>query len=483
MKRSRALKKANDNVTPLRRTPRREEAAFLPAALEIVDTPASPVGRMLAASIAAFLLLAIGWSYFGKIDIVATAHGKVVPVGRVKVIQPLETGVVKAIHVKDGDRVGEGKVLIELDDVAALAERNRVGHDLLRARLDVARLNALRAALQTQDGKVEFVAPTGTPTYETARTRAATIAQAAQQAAKIATLDRQIAQKAAEEDSIAALIEKLNAGMPFIEEAAVMREKLMKMEFGNRIAHLEAQLKFSEQTHELIVQKNRAKELVAARQALEWQREQTKSEYENGIMKDLAEAEPKAAQFSEDMIKAQKRLNDLTLRAPIAGTIQQNVLHTIGGVVTPAQQLMLVVPIDSHVEIEVMLDNKDVGFVHEGDLAEVKVDTFNFTKYGLLHGKVVSVSQDAISRDKPSAQVATDRQQNQYGRTSEPPGQELLYATRISLDDTKIQVDDRFAELTPGMAVSAEIKTGQRRIIEYLLSPLLRYKSESLRER
>src|SRR5262249_29190688 len=170
-------------------------------------------------------------------------------------------------------------------------------------------------------------------------------------------------------------------------------------------------------------------------------------------------------------------------RAPIDGTVQQLVLHTIGGVVTPAQVLMVVVPADSGIEIEAMVLNKDIGFVHDGDPAEIKIDTFNFTKYGLLHGKVISVSQDAIMREKPSAQANADRQSGQGARTSEPPGQEMIYAARVSLDKTRMQIDERVVDLSPGMAVTVEIKTGQRRIIEYILSPLLRYKQESLRER
>jgi hemolysin D len=237
--------------------------------------------------------------------------------------------------------------------------------------------------------------------------------------------------------------------------------------------------------HDLKLQQRRAVEVVAARQALEWQREQTRAEYVRGVMTELVDAESKAAQSAEDLVKAEKRIQDQTLRAPIDGTVQQLVLHTIGGVVTPAQVLMVVVPADSGIEIEAMVLNKDIGFVHDGDPAEIKVDTFNFTKYGLLRGKVISVSQDAIVRDRPSAPTTTtaDRQTGQSARSSEPPGQELLYAARITLDHTKMQIDDRLVELSPGMAVTVEIKTGERRIVEFLLSPLLRYKQESLRER
>lgn len=477
---------ASNNVVPLRRTAqaRRAEREFLPAALEIIETPASPVGRAIAATLIVFFLIALAWSIFGHIDIIATAPGKIVPVGRTKVIQPLETGMVTAIHVRDGDKVREGQILVEFDRTASTAERNRIRHDYLRSRLDVARLVALRTGLDAGTGVSQFVPPDGAPAYEVSRTRTAMIAQADQQAAKISALDQQIAQKAAEAEEIAAVIAKLNAGLPLIAETAEIREKVMKMQFGNRMAHLDAQLKLSEQRHDLIVQERRAAESLAARRALEAQREQTKAEYVRGIMTDLAEAEPKVAQFAEDLVKAEKRMQDQILRAPIDGTVQQLALHTIGGVVTPAQALMVVVPTGAGIEIEAMIPNKDIGFVGEGDEAEIKIDTFNFTRYGLLHGKVLSVSQDAVIREKPANATGGDRQSSgQAARSSEPPGQELIFAARVSLDRTSMQIDHRVVELAPGMAVTVEIKTGKRRVIEYLLSPLLRYKQESLRER
>lgn len=466
-----------------RQSRRREEREFLPAALEIVESPASPLGRAIAGAIIAFFCIAAAWAAFGHVDIIATASGKVVPIGRTKVIQPFETGTVTAILVKDGDRVKQGQVLVELDPTVALAERARVRLDLTRVRLDIARLAALRAGLEGGEGYVEFRPPPGAPASEIERTRAAMVAQAEQQAAKLAALDRQIDQKKAEASGIATLIEKLKAGLPYIEETAEMREKLMKMEFGNRIAYLDAQLKLSEQRHDLMVQQHRARETVAATRALEAQRDQTAAEYARGIMSELSESEPKAAQFAEDLIKAEKRLRDQTLRAPIDGTVQQLVLHTIGGVATAAQALMVVVPVQDGIEIEAMVPNKDIGFVHEGDEAEIKVDTFNFTRYGLLHGKVISVSHDAIVRDKSAAQTQADQQAGKLARSSEPPGQELLYAARIAPEETKMRIDDRLVDLEPGMAVTVEIRTGRRRVIEYLLSPLLRYKQESWRER
>src|SRR5262249_15015167 len=152
-------------------------------------------------------------------------------------------------------------------------------------------------------------------------------------------------------------------------------------------------------------------------------------------------------------------------------------VHTVGGVVTPAQALAVVVPSESQLEIEAVLSNRDIGFVHLGQQAEIKVDTFNFTRYGLLHGDVLSVSTDAITRDRPQG-GSNDRMSGAAQSSSEPKGQELEYP-RISLDRTDMQVDEKLVKLGPGMAVTVEIKTGKCRIISYLLSPLARYKQEA----
>jgi hemolysin D len=491
---------ANVVALPRRaRSSRRDELEFLPAALEVIETPASPLGRAIGGVLLAFVVIAIAWACVGHVDIIATAQGRVVPVGRIKVIQPLQAGMVSAIRVRDGDRVKAGDVLVEFDHTVSAAERAHVMEDLIAARLDAARLSALRTGLEAggQDAgghdagsvvPVGFTPPAEAPPAAVARTRAQMQAQADQQAAKLAALDHQIAQKVAEESETAATIAKLQDGLPWIEQTADVREKAKNLLYGNVIAHLDAQLKLSEQRHELIVQQRKSVEIDAARAALEAQRRQAQAEYAQDIVSDLAEAEQKAAQAADDLIKADKKIADETLRAPIDGMVQQLALHTVGGVVTPAQQLMVVVPGDAHIEIEAMVQNRDIGFVHDGDIAEIKIDTFNFTKYGLLHGKVLSISADAIQRDRPPTQNGGDgdkdgRNGASASRSSEPAGQELLYSARIGLDVTRMEVDGRMVDLAPGMAVTVEIKTGQRRIIEYLLSPLLRYKQESLRER
>ena len=477
----------NDNVVQLPRpntVSRRSQLEFLPAALEIVETPASPVGRAIAATIILFLMVALGWSIVGRIDIVAAVSGKVVPTGRTKTVQPLETGIVTAILVRDGDHVSAGQIVMRLDQTVATAERNHVGHDLLVSKLDVARLAALRAGLESgSDPGASFTPPKEAPTAQIVRTRAAMIEQAAAQENKVASFDQQIAQKMAEAEEIAATIVKLETSLPFLAEEADIRRKAMAIEFGNKIAHLDAQVRLADQNNELLIQKRKAAENSAARKVLERQRQQAQSEYANKVLSDLADAEQKVAGFSEDAIRGDQKLEQEVLRAPVDGTVQQLVVHSVGGVVTPAQQVMMIVPADSHLEVEAMVPNRDIGFVGPGQEAQVKIDTFNFTRYGLLHGKVLSVSHDAIVREKPQDKSNPTKSQTALTDTSEPQGQEFVYAAQIALDTTQIEVEGRMVDLSPGMAVTVEIKTGQRRVIEYLLSPLLRYKQESLRER
>jgi hemolysin D len=223
-------------------------------------------------------------------------------------------------------------------------------------------------------------------------------------------------------------------------------------------------------------------EAEAAVAALVETRAQSAAEYRRARFEELTKAQEKAAGLAQDVIKAEKRTKLQALEAPVDGVVQQLSVHTIGGVVTPAQPLLVVVPLDSHLEIEAMVSNRDIGFVHESQKAEIKIDTFSFTRYGLLHGEVINVSQDAITRDKPQDK-SSDKVQGTEVSSSEPKGQEMSYAARVSLDRTQMQVDEKLVNLSPGMAVTVEIKTGSRRIISYLLSPLLRYKQEVLRER
>jgi hemolysin D len=457
-----------------------DELAFLPAALEIVETPPSPIGRAVVATIIALFCVALIWAWAGTIDIVASATGKIVPSGRTKVVQPFETGVVRSIRVQDGQAVRAGDALIELDPTVNAAERDHLRNDLVAEQLNIARLRAALAG--GQDPSAGFTPPADADPALVSAQRQLLLNQVAEQRAKVAALTRQQAQKEAEQSSIAATIHKLEATIPVVEQRVDIRKALVDKQLGSKIAYFEILQTLVEQQEDLGVQKSHLREAEAAAAAILETRSQTEAEYRHALSDDLIKAEQKASGIAQDLIKAEQRTKLQLLTAPVDGVVQQLAIHTVGGVVAPAQSLLMVVPSDSRLEIEAMVSNRDIGFVHAGQDAEVKIDTFNFTRYGLLRGKVLSVSQDAVIRDRKQDR-SDNRGAGAPNESSEPQGQELNYTARISLDRTQMQIDGRIVNLSPGMAATVEMKTGARSILSYLLSPLLRYRHEALHER
>jgi hemolysin D len=472
---------ASRNIVPFPRAEvrrREQEIAFLPAALEITESPPSPIGRAIGASIIAVFCVALAWASFGSVDIVASATGKIVPGGRTKLIQPFETGVVRAIHVRDGQSVKAGDVLIELDPTMTDADQERQRSDMVAAELDVARL---RAAL-AEDPLAAFRPPQSAGAAEIEMHRQFLTSQRAEQNAKLSEIERQQGQKEAERATTSASVAKLQATIPVLQERVDIRKGLLEKALVSKVTYLTEYQDLVGLQQDLVVQQSRLREADAAIALLKETRERTAAEYRRTTFDALSKAEQKVASAAQEVVKAERRTKLQHLAAPVDGVVQQLAVHTVGGVVTPAQALAVLVPSDSHLEIEAMLSNRDIGFVHPGQKTEIKVDTFNFTRYGLLHGDVLSVSTDAITRDRQQG-GSNDRTPGAAQSSSEPKGQELEYAARISLDRADMQVEDKLVKLGPGMAVTVEIKTGTRRIISYLLSPLAKYKQESLRER
>jgi len=466
---------------PNRPQPRRSyETAFLPAALEVVETPPSPIGRALGITIILLFCAALVWAALGKVDVVATATGKIVVNGRTKVIQPAETGIVRAIHARDGATVRAGDVLIELDPTINVAELDHVKSDLMSARLDVARL---RATLATDsDPAADFTPPAGASEQLVEMQRQLLASQTAEHAAKLAEIRSQIAQKSAERETIAAAIAKLHATIPLLQERVDVRKFLYDKEIGSKITYLTELQDLVGQQHDVLVQQSKLHEAEAAVAELTQARVKAESEYRRTLYDDLAKAQQRASGLAQDVIKGEQKARQQILAAPVDGVVQQLAVHTIGGVVTPAQVLAVIVPLDANLEISANVLNRDIGFVVPGQSAAIKVDTFNFTRYGLLHGRVLGISRDSIANDRRDDK-ARGQSPGAESASSEPKDQELVYAARVSLDRTEMEIEGRPVELSPGMAVTVEIKTGSRRIISYLLSPLIRYHQEILRER
>lgn len=451
--------KVRKDMDPPKRQP--DEIQFLPAALALQDEPVHPAPRYIVMGIMLFFVLAIIWACLGKIDVVATSTGKIVPSGKSKVIQASEVAVVKNIFVYDGQAVKAGDVLIELDSSATKADVGRLENELLTAQIDQARASALLEAIA--NGQIPTLGNRISNAGEEERKNVARWlnGQYLELTSALEQADAEIAKRKAELNSTKTSIASLRKTLPITRKLVSDYKDLAAQEYIPRHAYLEKQQVLLDQERQLAVQISQIDELTSAMQEAEKQKQSVLAQTRRTMLDLEQQSSQKAISIEQELNKARQRNNLMQLRSPVEGTVQQLAVHTIGGVVTAAQPLMVVVPKNQPVEVEAMLENKDIGFVHIGQEAEVKVDTFTFTKYGVVHGKVLSISNDAIEDEKRGP----------------------LYSIRIALKENKIQVAGRMVPLSPGMTVRAEIKTNQRRVIEYFLSPLQQHVEESLKER
>ncbi|MDD2063430.1 Hemolysin secretion protein D, chromosomal [compost metagenome] len=438
------------------------EVQFLPAALALQEKPVHPAPRYIQWTIMLFAALALIWACVGEIDVVATATGKIVPSGKTKVIQPNEVAVVKAIYVHDGQQVKAGELLVELDSQITGAEVERLHSELLGVQVDSARARLLLQAIKdkAEPALVSGIIPNATPAQQESLQRWVQ-GQYLELRAALDQSDAQIEQREAEIRSIRASITALSKTLPISRELAADYRGLLDKQFVAKHAYLEKEQILLDQERELAQQKARISELKAALKAAQQQRTGVLAQTRRAMLDLQNDADVRAAGLTQELRKAEQRNRLTQLTAPVDGTVQQLAIHTQGGVVTQAQPLMVIVPSDQAVEVDAKLENKDVGFVRPGQAVEVKIETFNFTKYGVIDGTVVSVSSDAIEDEK-------------FG---------LVYSVRIQLNKNMILVGENLIALSPGMAVTAELKTDKRKVIDYFLSPLKQHAAESLDER
>lgn len=443
-----------------RPAPSPEEAQFLPAALALQDTPVSPAPRVAMGLLVMFLLLTLAWSIWGQIDIVAVGQGKVVPNGRTKVVQPLEAATIKSIHVKEGQAVRAGDLLVELDSTVVTADSERVAIEVTAAQLQLARGQELLTALES-GRPPRLPASRHLDAVRQQEAQRFLDGQYAEYLSRIARADADIKRREAELSTTRALVEKLERTLPIVSQRATDYRALVDQAFASQHGFLEHEQARIEMEVDLMAQRHRLREIAAAKQEAEAMRATVKAETRRAALDSMEQAQQRLDALAQERLKAEQRGRLTRLLAPVDGTVQQLALHTEGGVVTPAQALLLVVPSGQPVEVEGVFENRDVGFLRPGMPVEVKVETFPFTKYGTVPAKLVNVSHDAVSDERRG----------------------LIYTARIQLERDTIEVDGTDVKLMPGMVVSAEVKTGRRRVIEYLLSPLMQHTRESLRER
>jgi hemolysin D len=256
-------------------------------------------------------------------------------------------------------------------------------------------------------------------------------------------------------------IAKLDATIPLVKQRETDVKGLADQGFMNQHAGQDRTRERIELERDLALQKARLAEAQAAQAESQQSKAAFLAETRRALRERQATAQLKRDQLTQEGRKSDQRERLTQLTAPVDGTVQQLAVHTAGGVVTPAQVLMVVVPQGAEVTAEVVLENKDIGFVSNGQHAEIKLETFPFTRYGTVHATVKSVSADAVADEKRGA----------------------IFPATLQLNDTQLSVEGKKIALAPGMNLTAEIKTGKRRVIDYLLSPVQTATQESLRER
>jgi HlyD family type I secretion membrane fusion protein len=435
-----------------------EEKEFLPAALEIVETSASPKAFLVVWLIISFVVIAVLWAIFGHVEEVAVATGKAVPAGYTKTVQAEDKGVVKRIHVKDGDTVKAGELLIELDTTLTAADLEQYRKEQAYYQLELSRLEAEQLDKpfvhdqQKTPAKLEDV-QVQTQLYRSRLTEYRT---------KLRSSDQQLLQTQAAKVKEEAVRDKLFMQLEITEEQEKKMKQLVNEGAVSLFQYQSYQSNAIGLRQDLMAENMEILRLQHLEQQYQEDKESITNERQRDIATKIVEDRRQLALVNENIKKAEEKNRLSTIKAPIDGKVQQLSVHTEGAVVTAAEELMLIVPEGTPMEIEAWLENKDIGFVYEGQRAELKVETFNFQKYGTLPATVTTLSTDAV--------------ENKEGK--------LLYRVLLTPQETQFSlITGRVVNLAPGMSVTAEIKTKEKRIIEYFLDPFLKYKSEGLRER
>lgn len=449
--------------TPIRYA---DETAFLPAHLELIDSPVSALPKWIGRLILLFLLIGVAWAWLGKVDIVAVAPGKIMPSGRSKTIQPIENSVVKQLYVHNGQEVKKDQLLIELVAMGAEADHSKSEVALEAAILSEFRQKALLTAMDTGSEPVFTQEEADNslsrfPDNVLAQERALARSQYMTWAAQKERLTANIKQREAEIKTTEVQVKNLKAMQHYETERRNDYKKLYKVGHASKHEYFVQESKLIELTKELDTQQSKLNELAAVLN-------QAKQEYHYFIessrrdtLEELHKANENIRQLSLEVEKSKQRQQFTEIRSPVDGSVQQLQTHTIGGVVTTAQPLMVIVPKEEQLEIEAMISNKDIGFIQVGQEVVIKIEAFPYTRYGYITGKIKHISFDAISDENLG----------------------LVFSGTILMDRNYLNIEGRKINLMAGMAVSAEIKTGDRRVIDYLLSPLKTTIDESLRER
>jgi hemolysin D len=481
---------------------------FLPAALEILESPPPPIPVVTMLTICAFFAALLVWSYFGKLDVHAVAQGKIERAGRTKVLQPLDPGKVSAIHVAAGDRVKAGDVVFELDPAETLADASTQRDAEFSGLAEVARRRTENTAVQRLqveltkgiggDARADLLAIAGNPGSrvvwdrnipELIRVREGAVLSADlfQLLDSLQNIDKQQAQKDATLQRLKMSIAFQDNLIDTLTARVGTRQKALDLAVGTKINLYDAKEELQKSQAALASDQGQLIETDAAQKELESEKLKTVSTFVADNENKLVEAARKGDEAHQLALKAEARLARTKLTAPIDGYVQQISVTTIGQVVTTGQELAVITPSEGPLQVEALVANLDIGFVKPGQEVAIKVDAFPFTRFGVVRGKVEKIATEAVdeSAAKRTLVDATATGSPNVSPTASGPGQaqNFVFPVTISLDKTAINIDGQSTPLSPGMTVTAEIRTDSRRVIDYIFSPLSKVASEALRER
>ncbi len=436
-----------------------EETDFLPAALEITETPPSPIGRAIMWLIIISALLALGWSYFSKIDEVAVAEGRLVPRGRLRSVEASVQGVIRTIAVREGQHVNAGDLLIELDPAQENADTRTAQVDLATAALTRARDNALLSFATGHGGG--FTPPAGASITAAEAERALVSSRIEEYQAKRDSIEQRRQGAEASVRSTQAEIDKLQATLPLLKEQLDSQKELASEGFGARQKLLQVQQAYISAQQDLEVQRAHLSEARSQVSSLLSDGAQAREEFIGRAAQERAEAEGGVAEREQTLAKADERMGRTRLTAPVSGTVQEVTVTTIGQSPEIGKPLVTLIADGDELVSEALLLNRDAGFVHEGQPVIVKLEAYPFTRYGTLKGVVEHVSPDAT--------------------VDEHRG--LVFPIRVRITQGDLKVNGQRAVLSPGMAATLEVVTGKRRVIDYLWSPVAKAMHEAGREK
>lgn len=434
---------------------------FKPAVISIQDQPPSPSGRLLLWFVCLIIFLAIGWSFIASIDIISSSQGKIVPIGSIKIIQSNSSGVIKEIRVKDGVFVTAGEVLVVLDTESAIAEKTSLEKSYEAELLKNIRSTAMLESINNLKIKNPDFSNINIPESTKLIQKILFEEEYKKFNSELLIIQEETNQKIHELEGITKNIiqyqktydllnKKLNLVKPLLQEGGISQFQYMEYEeralreendlnsYITKERQIKASIKENKEKYQSIYITTKREHLLAIEDSY------------NNMNK-----------IKEDIVKNEVIIKYGNIKAPVSGFIQELKYHTIGGVVEPAKELLKIVEAGSELEVETFILSKDIGFVQKGMPVAIKLDSFQFTKYGFIHGIVRNISEDAINDEKLG----------------------LVYPTKIKLDKNYINIDGKNIKLNYGMSLTAEIKTGQRKVIEFFISPIMKHVNESIKER